>query len=67
MSTLTHLEVIRTHIEASAPISLRSVLHWAASQGFGGSKAIQAIQTLKTDRVIDTSQDDDNQTIIDLI
>ena len=67
MQTLTHLEAIQTHIEASAPISLRSVMFWATSQGFGGSKAIQAIQTLKSDNVINTSTDDDNNTIIDLI
>ena len=60
-------EVIRTHIEASAPCLLKGVIQWAESQGYGGSKAVQAIHTLKLDRVINTSQDDDNQTVIDLI
>jgi hypothetical protein len=42
-------------------------MRWAAAQGFGGSKAVQAIQALKTERVIDTSFDDDNSVIVDLV
>jgi hypothetical protein len=42
-------------------------MRWATSQGFGGSKAVQAIQALKTERVIDTSFDDDNSVIVDLV
>lgn len=64
---MTHYEAIKTHIEASAPCSMVGVMHWAATQGFGGSKAVQAIQTLKTERIIDTSIDDDNAVIIDLL
>lgn len=67
MQTLTHYEVIKTHIEACNPCSMRSVMSWATSQGFGGSKAIQAIQALKNERIIDTSQDDEGNTVIDLI
>jgi len=67
MQTLTHYEAIRTHIEASSPCSLVGVMRWAAAQGFGGSKAVQAIQALKTERVIDTSFDDDNAVIVDLV
>lgn len=58
---------IRTHIEASAPCSMAGVMHWATAQGFGGTKAVQAIQALKNDRIIDTSFDDDNAVIIDLV
>ena len=66
MQTLTHYEAIRTHIEASSPCSLAGVMRWATAQGFGGSKAVQAIQALKTERVIDTSFDDNNQVIVTL-
>ena len=65
--TMTHYEAIRTHIEASAPCSMAGVMHWATAQGFGGTKAVQAIQALKNDRIIDTSFDDDNAVIIDLV
>lgn len=65
--TLTHYEVIRTHIEASALCCLSGVIRWASAQGFGGTKAVQAIQTLKNERVIETSLADDNTTIIDLL
>jgi hypothetical protein len=64
---LTHYEVIKAHIEASNPCSLKSVMSWSTSQGFGGSKAVQAIDALKRERIIDTSQDDEGNTIIDLI
>lgn len=67
MHTLTHYEVIKTHVEASAPCSMVGVMRWATSQGFGGTKAVQAIQTLKNERIIDTSFDDDNQVIVDLV
>jgi hypothetical protein len=42
-------------------------MSWATSQGFGGSKAIQALQTLIVERTIETSQDDEGNTIIDLL
>ena len=64
---MTHLEAIRACIEADAPCSLAHVMHWATSQGFGGSKAVQAIQQLKTDRVIETSTDDEGSIVVDLI
>ena len=67
MQTMTHYEAIRTHIEASSPCSLVGVMRWATTQGFGGSKAVQAIQALKTERVIDTSFDDDSSVIVDLV
>lgn len=67
MQTLTHYEAIRTHIEASSPCSMAGVMRWATAQGFGGSKAVQAIQALKNERVIDTSFDDGNNVIVDLI
>lgn len=67
MHTLTHYEAIKTHIEASAPCCMTSVMHWASAQGFGGTKAVQAIQTLKNERTIETSIDDDNQVIVDLL
>ena len=64
---MTHYEAIKTHIEASAPCSMTGVMRWATAQGFGGSKAVQAVQALKNERVIDTSFDDDNAVIIDLV
>ena len=67
MQTLTHYEAIRTHIEASSPCALAGVMRWATAQGFGGSKAVQAIQALKTERVIATSFNDDNSVIVDLV
>ena len=67
MQTMTHYEAIRTHIEASSPCSLAGVMRWATAQGFGGSKAVQAIQALKTERVVDTSFDDDHSVIVDLV
>jgi hypothetical protein len=42
-------------------------MRWATAQGFGGSKAVQAIQALMNERVIDTSFDDGNNVIVDLI
>jgi hypothetical protein len=67
MQTLTHYNAIRTHIEASSPCSLAGVMRWATAQGFGGSKAVQAIQALKNERVIDTYFDDDNSVIVELV
>ena len=46
---------------------MAGVMHWATAQGFGGTKAVQAIQALKNDRIIDSSFDDDNAVIIDLV
>ena len=66
MTTLTHYEAIKTHIEASSPCSLRSVMSWATSQGYGGSKAVQALQNLIVERTIETPLDDEGNTIIDL-
>lgn len=65
--TLTHYEVIRTHIEASAPCCLTGVMRWASAQGFGGTKTVLALQALKNERIIETSLDDDNAIIIDLL
>lgn len=65
--TLTHYEVIRTHIEASAPCCLTGVMRWASAQGFGGTKAVLALQALKNERMIETSIDEDNVIIIDLL
>jgi hypothetical protein len=46
---------------------MTGVMRWATSQGFGGAKAVQAIQTLKNERIIETSFDDDNAVIVDLV
>ena len=67
MQTLTHYEAIRTHIEASSPCALAGVMRWATAQGFGGFGVAQAIQELKTERVIDTYFDDDNSVIVELV
>ena len=61
------VEVIRTHIEASAPCMLKGVLQWAAAQGYGGSKAVSAVQALKVNGIIFTDFDDDGETIVDLV
>ena len=67
MQTMTHYDAIRTHIEASSPCCLTGVMRWATAQGFGGTKAVQAIHALKAEQVIDTSFDDDNNVIVDLV
>jgi hypothetical protein len=41
-------------------------MQWAGSQGFGGSKAVQAIHTLKIQGIIEVS-DDDGVVVIELI
>ncbi len=64
---MTHIEAIKTHIEADAPCTLKHVIVWASAQGFGGSKTVQAIQVLKNQRIIETSIDDDGTVIVDLI
>lgn len=56
-------EVIKTHIEASNPCSMKSVMSWATYQGYGGSKMIKAIQELKDARIITV----DDESIIDLV
>jgi hypothetical protein len=42
-------------------------MRWATAQGFGGFGVAQAIQELKTERVIDTYFDDDNSVIVELV
>jgi hypothetical protein len=42
-------------------------MRWATDQGFGGFGVAQAIQELKTERVIDTYFDDDNSVIVELV
>lgn len=60
-------EVIRDHIEASAPCMLKGVISWAKSQGYGGTPIICALYTLKNGGVILTDFDDDGETIVDLV
>ena len=60
-------EIIRDHIEASAPCMLKGVISWAKSQGYGGTPVICALYALKNDGVIWTDFDDDGETIVDLI
>lgn len=63
---MTHIEAIQTHIEASSPCTLAGVMSWACNQGFGGSKAIQAIDTLKQAKIIDVLVDDEGTLIVEL-
>ena len=60
-------DAIKTHIEASAPCTLQGVLLWASQQGLGGSKAIQTINTLRQNKTIETSLDDEGSIIVDLL
>ena len=60
-------EVIRDHIEASAPCMLKGVIQWAKSQGYGGTPVICALYSLKADGIIWTDFDDDGETIVDLV
>jgi len=53
-----HMNALLDHISADGPCSLSHVTFWAASQGFGGSKMVQALHQLKLDKQI--SIDDDN-------
>jgi hypothetical protein len=41
-------------------------MSWACNQGFGGSKAIQAIDTLKQAKIIDVLVDDEGTLIVEL-
>lgn len=52
-----HMRVLLDHISADGPCSLEHVTSWAKSQGFGGSKMIQAIHQLKVDRQINIDSD----------
>ncbi len=61
------VEVIRDHIQASAPCMLKGVMSWAKSQGYGGTAMICAIYQLKNEGIIFTDFDDDGETIVDLI
>jgi hypothetical protein len=53
-----HMRVLLDHISADGPCSLSHVTSWASSQGFGGSKMVQALHQLKLDKQI--SIDDEN-------
>lgn len=68
--TMSHLEAIRTHIEASNPCTLKSVMQWAAYQGYGGSRAIEAIGTLTQQGIISVELEDytdHSELVIDLL
>lgn len=65
MRTLTQETVtqyIQDHIEADAPCSLAHVTSWAKVQGFGGSKMVKAIQSLKDQGIITI----DGESIVEL-
>jgi hypothetical protein len=53
-----YMRVLLDHISADSPCSLEHVTTWAKSQGFGGSKMIQALHQLKMDKHINI--DDEN-------
>ena len=64
---MTHLEVIETHIMASSPCTLKGVYQWATGQGFGGSKMIQALHTLKIEHIITVEHEDSLGYVVELI
>lgn len=60
---MTHYEAILDHIKADAPCSYNHVINWANSQGFGGSKMVNAVRQLLQDKVINMSSEDGSITI----
>lgn len=55
-----YMRVLLDHISADGPCSLYHVTSWASSQGYGGSKMVQALHQLKIDRQINI---DDSNTV----
>lgn len=64
---MTHLDAILNHIKADAPCSYNHVTGWAISQGFGGSKMIDAIHTMLRRGNIDIDTLEDGSTVIEFI
>lgn len=58
-----HMRALIDHISADGPCSLSHVTSWASSQGFGGSKMVQALHQLKLDKQINI----DSENIVELI
>lgn len=52
-----HMNALLDHIAADGPCSLSHVTSWAASQGYGGSKMVQALHQLKIDNQINIDSD----------
>lgn len=52
-----HMRALLDHIAADGPCSLQHVTSWASSQGFGGSKMVQALHQLKIDNQINIDSD----------
>ena len=52
-----YMRVLLDHISADGPCSLSHVTSWAISQGFGGSKMVQALHQLKLDQQISINDD----------
>ena len=52
-----HMNALLDHIAADGPCSLSHVTSWASSQGFGGSKMVQALHQLKIDKHISIHDD----------
>jgi hypothetical protein len=52
-----YMRVLLDHISADGPCSLSHVTSWASSQGFGGSKMVQALHQLKLDKQISINDD----------
>lgn len=52
-----HMRALLDHIAADGPCSLSHVTSWAAKQGYGGSKMVQAIHQLKIDGQISIDSD----------
>lgn len=52
-----YMRVLLDHISADGPCSLSHVTSWASSQGYGGSKMVQALHQLKLDKQIIINDD----------
>jgi hypothetical protein len=52
-----YMRVLLDHISADSPCSLEHVTSWAKSQGYGGSKMVQALHQLKQDNQIVVNAD----------
>ena len=52
-----YMSALLDHIAADGPCSLSHVTSWAASQGYGGSKMVQALHQLKIDNQINIDSD----------
>ena len=58
-----YMRALLDHISADGPCSLSHVTSWASSQGYGGSKMVQALHQLKIDNQIGI----DSENIVEIV